>query len=79
MAIDATHKLDHCRGELGRQAVERCPKLWLIAARKLARESGDLDMAQACTIALAIRRGELRNVSANTVPMAKLTGRKSVR
>lgn len=50
--ITPQHKLDHCRGELGRGKIHRCPKSWLITARKLAREQGDDNMVTACTLAL---------------------------
>jgi hypothetical protein len=76
--VSSEYMLGHCRGELGRGKVERCPKSWLVAARKLARESGDLAMAEACSIALRILRGELADTSANIRPMQRLTGRKTV-
>lgn len=75
MAIDATYKLDHCRGELGRGHVHRCPVAWLRDARREAIRLGDADMAEACRIALQLRRGELADSAANVRPMQLLTGR----
>jgi hypothetical protein len=75
MKIDPEYMYGHCRGELGRGHVERCPKSWLISARVYAREHGDMGMVEACTIALDVRRsGSTRNP--RLVEMRKLAGRK---
>lgn len=70
------YKLAHCKGELGRGKVERCPRGWLIAARRYAKATGDFDAAEACAIALCILRGELSHTDANVRPMRKLAGRR---
>ncbi len=74
--ITSQYMLDHCRGELGRGHVERCPRMWLLKARAEARATGQRDMAEACTIALAIQRGTVPNTDEHTKKMRRLTGRK---
>ena len=75
MAIDDAYVLGHCRGELGRGHIHRCPRSWLIAARREATRKGDVEMAEACSIALDILRGKLADTAANVNPMQLLTGR----
>lgn len=50
-----TYKIQHCRGELGRGHVHRCPRSWLIRVRKLVRDT-DPNLAAACAIALDVHR-----------------------
>jgi hypothetical protein len=56
--VSASYMLDHCRGELGRGHVHRCPISWLRVAKREAQRIGDEDMAEACSIALMVARGE---------------------
>ena len=50
--ITDNYKHAHCRSELQRGHVSRCPKSWLRVCKRLALKDGDLDLAAACDIAL---------------------------
>jgi hypothetical protein len=73
--IDAEYRYSHCRGELGRGHVSRCPRSWLISARAYARSVGDVGMVDACGIALdVLRSGSTRNPRQRE--MQRLAGRR---
>ena len=78
MKPDRKYRYDHCKGELGRGHVSRCPKSWLISARAHARVVGDSGMVRACDIALLIHRQFGPSTKVQVDEMRVFAGRRAV-
>lgn len=61
----------HCRAELGRGHVARCPRGWLT---RVIRQTRNPDLAEACRIALSVQNSGM-SINARETEMRRLARR----